>query len=65
MADEKEKEIENTDDDFKKGLEAGVEGDGTSTPLIDFRSDQQKDAEKRGNEAGQVIKATKEAEDND
>lgn len=62
MADEKKKEVENTDTDFQEGLDRGVNGQGTSSPLIDFRSDEQKEAEKRGNEAGKTIKAQKDAE---
>ena len=61
MDDEKEK-FENTDLDYDRGMERGLEGRGVSDPIIDTRSDQQKEAERRGNEAGKAIRAGKQGE---
>jgi hypothetical protein len=62
MTEDKNK-VENTDADYDRGLERGKEGKGVSQPFVDIRSEQQKEAERRGNEAGKAIKASKDEKD--
>lgn len=57
MSDEKHTKVENTADDFQKGLNEGVKGLNTSDPVVDTRTDQEKEAENQGNQAGKIIKA--------
>jgi len=46
----------------KTGVDRGLEEKGPSNPLLDFRSDEEKEAEAEGIKDGTVILKTQEAE---